>query len=971
MEFLKLRKHQLVKDKYNPLIKGLTVVSQELARSPANLRSYFQALLMAPQSVEARTDTLLCLLFTQINAIRRGSPEILDGAHSLFSNLVYLFDTNRSHLVDCFLLIFENLGDWKAEFYAPFVVAFADHFDFLASNDRFSTLLFQVIRNLGFWVYHRHSTAPALALATLLAEKCAGVPGPAIQKLEPTLLFIAFKSLCFCLKYPHLGDVAAKLTEFVRQTAPDRTYLYKVAGREAYLWAQDDEVRTKLGMVLPALNVDELLNVTMIQSIHVQMLACALPLAIENYLLFLLKSARKTSYNYQFGWLLDLANIVQNSESEAAIVDIVRYVLVCTQDMYGPEDTTYTRRWLIVAWLFKILASPTVFQKAKCALLWEWAVPLVYEHEAEFEEKVRREYRQTYTDPIMVEMGVSTELRSFKVFKTGWELFVSTLKNFPDLSSDLFETAVLMSDKFSTNGMEMSKNLAIVRAENPAFYDQLAHFPAFPPSVSQKLAHLPTIFLAGKWEGSIEGSFHDYEQPDIFPDHRPPVFEGGEAGPRPVYSPHESFDDAGVSFPVPSEKDEGENGFGNPSGLLAQYTHNPHSEILSELEEVFGQIERRGAVEAADFYQRVIEINEELVARLVAALQTEVAIEKSASYCDQDFFIFKKQFLDGEELTLLQSIFRKMLRLFVQDLFAYSLFELFLAAVVDQLPRLGSQLLVFLYEFREGPSEQAASLNEILARVFAQVPKFSEIVEASFKWAFVRTNEADLSALLVFWGQFLRKLPDDKPAVCLARGILEIFDDKRWGLLIDPRHTPALLTWTLRYFVQVVSDGRDTETIYNALALLENCFFYKVPFEPLVYRTLFWKIGESRLSSESLLKHKCQRLVHLVQSSYEEKEKIDFLAAILQLPFEGRRETVSFLVSGIDPRVVLKLVRSRLVLEKANRDYIVNLLGEIIRAPQQLGRAGNPWGLFGGGERPGHPAGQERQVGHQLQPAGG
>ena len=56
------------------------------------------------------------------------------------------------------------------------------------------------------------------------------------------------------------------------------------------------------------------------------------------------------------------------------------------------------------------------------------------------------------------------------------------------------------------------------------------------------------------------------------------------------------------------------------------------------------------------------------------------------------------------------------------------------------------------------------------------------------------------------------------------------------------------------------------------------------------------------------------------------------------MPFLTKAEFVAFIISDIEGKLVQKLLRMKLAMEKANKEYIINVCGFFIRSFEFLDR---------------------------------
>ena len=112
-------------------------------------------------------------------------------------------------------------------------------------------------------------------------------------------------------------------------------------------------------------------NVTPESSIILQ-----IPPFMEQYTTFILTTATKNNFNKHLNWMFERMKIMQNSISEALIVDYIRYILIAAEEPANPDPSHQSgdriQRWLILGWLLKYIKNDVYKTLAKQALFFEW-----------------------------------------------------------------------------------------------------------------------------------------------------------------------------------------------------------------------------------------------------------------------------------------------------------------------------------------------------------------------------------------------------------------------------------------------------------------------------------------------------------------------------------------------------------------------------------------------------------------------
>jgi hypothetical protein len=111
-----------------------------------------------------------------------------------------------------------------------------------------------------------------------------------------------------------------------------------------------------------------------------------IPPFIEQYMQFILNNSSKLNFNKHLGWLLEKLEITQGSISEYILVDVVRFILLCTESSHSSHSAERVHRWYILGWLLKYIKSEVYSMMAKQALFIDW---LYYRSESGWVQGVR------------------------------------------------------------------------------------------------------------------------------------------------------------------------------------------------------------------------------------------------------------------------------------------------------------------------------------------------------------------------------------------------------------------------------------------------------------------------------------------------------------------------------------------------------------------------------------------------------
>ena len=139
-----------------------------------------------------------------------------------------------------------------------------------------------------------------------------------------------------------------------------------------------------------------------------------IPPFLEQYTVFILNQATKSTFNRHLGWLASKMGIQKNTISESIFIDFIRYILIKVENPKFPKKPNSSgkservHRWLILGWLLKFIKSDMYKGLAKQALFFDWL----------YFDGNRSEYRR---------------------FEPCWLMIVNSLSKYKEMSEELLE----------------------------------------------------------------------------------------------------------------------------------------------------------------------------------------------------------------------------------------------------------------------------------------------------------------------------------------------------------------------------------------------------------------------------------------------------------------------------------------------------------------------------------------------------
>lgn len=173
-----------------------------------------------------------------------------------------------------------------------------------------------------------------------------------------------------------------------------------------------------------------------------------IPPFMEQYTTFILSSATKANFNKHLNWMFERMKIMQNSISEALIVDYIRYILIAAEEPAADGNQgDRIQRWLILGWLLKYIKNDFYKTLAKQALFFEW---LYFDGNEE----------------------------NFKFFEPTWLMIVNSLNKYKEMSEELLDFLFLYAREYDSPGTtceaRMVKVFELIKKKHHGSLEMLA-----------------------------------------------------------------------------------------------------------------------------------------------------------------------------------------------------------------------------------------------------------------------------------------------------------------------------------------------------------------------------------------------------------------------------------------------------------------------------------------------------------------
>lgn len=154
-----------------------------------------------------------------------------------------------------------------------------------------------------------------------------------------------------------------------------------------------------------------------------------IPPFAEEYILFILSSSTKQNFNKHLTWMIEKLDITQNTICEYIIVDIIRYLLLCTDSVQSTNTGEKVHRWYILGWLLRFVKSEVFRMLCKQAMFFDW---------------------------IFFKGGDSGWL---KVYDPVWHLIVNSIAKYKEMSEELIDFLFQLLKEYDSVDPQVEQNL--------------------------------------------------------------------------------------------------------------------------------------------------------------------------------------------------------------------------------------------------------------------------------------------------------------------------------------------------------------------------------------------------------------------------------------------------------------------------------------------------------------------------------
>lgn len=866
VSFVRGKPNQILKNRLLQIERSSIEINTILNKQGSNIQIFLTSKLLKATDESSKTDAFQCLILAHILAIQKCSLFSVELITGVFDSLVNPIIENNVFSFQIFNYFFDNLDDFKSEFTKTLLSVFIHHFESLRKVGSFEAILFKILRNINHSLLTGHSIEFALQIIDLFSSKTDFLVRNCTRDLNSCVFFQFIKALQFCYQKPQFTATSNQILVLIRvflSSLPAEEYLLN---RETYSIISSLLKMSDFAKDFDSINLNELLETKSHQTAHVQVITSSIPVRVENYLIFILSSATRSSFNQHLNWLLNMSNVQSGEESELLIVDLIRYVLICTKDMYEEKDQNRIRRWLIIGWLFNAIKFEKVRLLAKRSIFIDWIADLKYLEEEQTELEIKRNLLAEEVPMTEIDLLVASKMNRFRIVFTGWELILNSFKNYPQLSNEFLEFAINLTQERSPSD-DFGRNLYMIKMTNSALFRQMENSGYLNQKNLIKIneifadfAQVMSLTESRKFPGKNINEFSQ-EKIEIIDQNSQMIFE--KVSTENAYQNDQIIEKNFVSVSTNFLNDSSENFMDQTDGK------SEYDSILTTISDIFSKIDQKlikNKNKLAYFLQNQHRV---FIEKLVSKVGEENSLEAQTNYCENGFFIFKNLSLMYESPSLTHELLKKASILFNSDLLAYSFLETAISFLMSSCHPFMLEVIVICYQAKGKKKEQVWDLMEIIARSMNQTPSISTAIEELFKWSFVHCDEKEFASFYLFVDELLKKIGSESVVYQWAGLFLNFIDERNFGCLISPDFIKPILRCVTSYLAEVLNQNVSKNLLVNAISIISACFFNRVEFDKLGHKCLFWKIKEISVVG-SLMQYELNKLCFLAVNFYEE-----------------------------------------------------------------------------------------------------
>ena len=339
---------------YNELIKN-------------NLESYFEIFYNSILNDSEYKKLIHGFIFLSIHDNSK-----LEKIESVYNYFIKNDSRNLNLLLDNLHFIYLNISDININLSFKFLKIIKISFFDILNLEKSENLIFLLLRTLNFNDISDFNYTNYFDFFNFLLINY----DRAFPILKPNIIILLFHKIIRFLGLVQINlifeDFEKILIELSQKILNDHFKICQSGGKELFLLIQDIIKNPKFYYLKEIFDSKEKVNQKINPNLKCNLISLNIPIYIEELILFILEKGNIESYNYQLNWILKEINFKSNTLSEIYIVDIIRYILCNTKDIYEDKNKFNLRRWIILGWCLNCMKSETIRVLAKQALFIDW-----------------------------------------------------------------------------------------------------------------------------------------------------------------------------------------------------------------------------------------------------------------------------------------------------------------------------------------------------------------------------------------------------------------------------------------------------------------------------------------------------------------------------------------------------------------------------------------------------------------------
>lgn len=796
--FFTFSQFELIDRETNHIIEEVTRIEAVFNREPHSFMNFIREELLRLDDAYFRRNLIKAILIVAIKTAERQTIFDKDSFAQIYNFFILHNEENFQTSFQLFAFLFSSMARINEMYYSAALTTAAQFFQPFSKMFPVEHLLLSLLRE----VFDCRASPARLEFYRRLFEylraETTGILESVSDDFVTILFYKVIKTMAICKANKLLFDLESNLIELATALYDRCPSICLNSGRELFVAIKEISTNKKFQQLYSQINLEQLFRCSIDKRLHVLLMTSNIPTFIERMILFVITDGNRSSFNKQMNWIFRESQTILGEHSESFIVDMIRYVMICTREIHSIHERVRIRRWLILGWLINSIRTETVKSVAKQALFVDWIMFDNPNNEDTF-SKIGMEIETPFNnDPNDRQMLMQQLL---EIVRPGWEIAINSLTKYYDFSHELFDHLVQIANEFDAQ-LNIGKALLAIKNENPALFLQLDKQKRIQEDVWKKLKEF--LVLAEVQVSEVTRTYSPFgsslmKAPDSL-------------GTSDITNVGNTMKiDYGSSTYDPFKATES-NAYENDSThkSITQLDKMNESDIKNNLEKKYysnGELSSNATVtenyialvskyqletlikmttvrvqSGEQYFHNIyppesIESYNQSLHQLLVDLETANHLNNSSNYSLSGFFS-----LDSFEPSSIQTLPLFVLldyaeKMFVSDLQSYFDTEQFIVFLIERSIDLCAEALVIIYEAYKGNLSNQKNLTEIVSRIFQRFKSTDEVALKLFKWVFCRVEFGIQFELIMFFLDLFKSFKNKEPLITLQKNWLLSLDN--------------------------------------------------------------------------------------------------------------------------------------------------------------------------------------------------